>query len=647
MSLLEKLNLLPRLQKQIVTLIVDIVSIILSIGIAFVLLSTNTITAFEPSLFLPLSVLAILSSIPIFISFGLYHAVLRYAGTRAYWTAILASASSISLWVLTYIISGLTVANATPVITFLVLVIMLTSSRALAKSLFLVQIQKSKATDKKNVLIYGANRAGSHLATALSHAQDFNLIAFIDDNPALRRQTVNDKKVYSLKEAHSKLLSNNKTPIHEVLLAIPSNQNKRANIVRELEQYTIKVRTLPSLLDLAQGKVTIDSIRELNLEDLLGRDPVKPIKSLIEANLKTRNIMITGAGGSIGSELCRQIIQQKPQLVVIYELSEFALYKIEKELRTLVSKAKIRLPIKTVLGNVTNQKRLERTCTAFGINTIYHAAAYKHVPMVEKNISEGVNNNIFGTYYCAQAAINTHVDTFVLISTDKAVRPTNTMGATKRFAELILQTLAANKTHKTRFTMVRFGNVLGSSGSVIPLFREQIKNGGPVTITDKNMERYFMTIPEASQLVIQAGAMGTGGDVFVLDMGKPVKIVDLAKRMIKLSGLTVQSSDQKTKGIPITYTGLRSGEKISEELLIGNNTSQTEHPRIMRADEETISAEELNKYLDELNKGIEEEDEVLLRNILMEVVTGYKPQCGIVDVLRPELTTKLAGSNLD
>lgn len=646
MLFFEKLNTLPRLQKQIITIILDIACITFAILSAFALLTSSPMNSLISSFIalsadshLPLIVLAIITAIPVFIRFGLYNAVLRYVGAKAYWTIVLASALSIALWVLAYSISTIRVPVAVPVITFLILVLLLGTSRALAKSIFLVK-KKKKSLHAKKVVIYGANNAGSQLALALSHDQNIQLIGFIDDDSSLHGKTINGKKIYSLKQTCDHLLAKPHKKIDEILLAIPSDQKKRSKIIDTLTPYPIKVRTLPSLLDLTQGKVTVDSIRELDLEDLLGRKPVEPIQKLIEANIKSRNIMITGAGGSIGSELCRQIILHQPQLIVLYELSEFALYQIEKELLSIIHAKNLQLPIIPVLGNVTNQKRVERTCKTFGINTIYHAAAYKHVPMVEKNIAEGVSNNILGTYHCAQAAINTKVDTFVLISTDKAVRPTNTMGATKRFAELILQTLSDNKPkpHNTRFTMVRFGNVLGSSGSVIPLFRDQIKNGGPVTITDKNIERYFMTIPEASQLVIQAGAMGKGGDVFVLDMGKPVRIIDLAKRMIKLSGFEVADSSQKEQeSISIIYTGLRPGEKISEELLIGTNTSKTLHPLIMRAHEETITYKRLQTYLDALRQGIANEDEEHLRQVLLNVVSGYKPQCEVVDVLLPQI----------
>jgi FlaA1/EpsC-like NDP-sugar epimerase len=386
---------------------------------------------------------------------------------------------------------------------------------------------------------------------------------------------------------------------------------------------------MPSVSDIAQGKVTFDTLQEVDIADLLGRDSVEPVTALLQANVTNKVVMVTGAGGSIGSELCRQILQLQPRKLVLFEQNEFALYAIEKELQQR------NITVLPVLGSVTNAIRVEKVCQTFGVQTIYHAAAYKHVPMVEKNPAEAVWNNILGTLHTAQAAIDTGVETFVLISTDKAVRPTNTMGATKRFAELILQALSnnADTAQKTRFTMVRFGNVLGSSGSVVPLFREQIANGGPVTVTDKRIIRYFMTIPEASQLVIQAGAMGQGGDVFVLDMGEPIRIVDLAKRMIHLSGLQIKDDTHPDGDIEIQFTGLRAGEKLYEELLIGDNVSKTSHPRIMRAEETMIPWSELELMLTALEQATKNDDFEQMRVVLQQVVVGFKPQCDIGDLL--------------
>jgi FlaA1/EpsC-like NDP-sugar epimerase len=417
--------------------------------------------------------------------------------------------------------------------------------------------------------------------------------------------------------------------VRDVLLAMPSiSRSRRHQIIQLLEPYPVHVRTLPDLVDLAEGKVTVADIREVDIADLLGRESVEPQYDLLHANITNKTVMVTGAGGSIGSELCRQIIKLEPSQLVLYEVNEFGLYNIEKELKHL----DFEVPIISILGTVLNQTRLESVCKRFNVNTIYHAAAYKHVPMVEKNTTEGVRNNVFGTLCCAKAAIATKVETFVLISTDKAVRPTNTMGASKRFAELVLQGLAAENAH-TRFTMVRFGNVLGSSGSVVPLFREQFANGGPVTVTDPRIIRYFMTIPEAAELVIQAGAMGKGGDVFVLDMGEPIRIVELAKRMIHLSGFVEKDEGHPDGDIEITYTGLRPGEKLYEELLIGDNVSDTKHQRIMRAQEKVIVWEKLTVILSELEQANEKDDYQAVRLLLEEYVDGFQPQCDIEDWL--------------
>ncbi len=386
------------------------------------------------------------------------------------------------------------------------------------------------------------------------------------------------------------------------------------------------VRSLPGVAELAQGRVAVTDLRQVSIVDLLGRDVVAPNQDLLGKNITDKVVMVTGAGGSIGSELCRQIAGLSPKALVLFEINELALYTIEKE----ISVANI--DVYPVLGDVNNIKRISQVVKYFEVDTIYHAAAYKHVPMVEFNNTEGVNNNVFGTLNCAQAAIDTGVETFVLISTDKAVRPTNTMGATKRVAELILQTLA-NKQNKTRFTMVRFGNVLGSSGSVIPLFTKQIKENGPITVTDKNIIRYFMTISESVELVIQAGAMGKGGDVFVLDMGEPVRIDDLARKMIHLSGLEVKDDDNPNGDIEIHYTGLRPGEKLFEELLISDNVRETEHSLIMRAEENFIEYQELKTALLAMKVAINDCDQVALRELLIKVVFDFKPQCDIVDLL--------------
>jgi FlaA1/EpsC-like NDP-sugar epimerase len=408
----------------------------------------------------------------------------------------------------------------------------------------------------------------------------------------------------------------------KIFLALGNTpHSQRAAIIRNLESYAISVQTVPAIADILSGKNSIDNIRDVELEDLLGRDPVVAKPELLHACITGKVVMVTGAGGSIGGELCRQIIRQSPKMLVLLELNEFSLYSIEQELQYEIARLKSDVKLVARLGSVQKEHRMETLMRNFGVQTVYHAAAYKHVPLVEHNIVEGVRNNVFGAWYTAEAAIRAGVESFVLISTDKAVRPTNIMGASKRVAELVLQGLAQRQTN-TRFTMVRFGNVLGSSGSVVPLFRQQIKQGGPITVTHPYIIRYFMTIHEASELVIQAGAMGRGGDVFVLDMGEPVKIVDLAKRMVHLSGLEVKDNKHPTGDIEIQYTGLRPGEKLYEELLIGECVSGTEHNRIMRAEELSMTWEDTLTLLMALDEACHEYECNKIRELL-KVPAGY------------------------
>jgi FlaA1/EpsC-like NDP-sugar epimerase len=476
--------------------------------------------------------------------------------------------------------------------------------------------------NQKQVLVYGAGDAGVQLVSGLQYSSEYNPVGFIDDSSELQSNQIRGLNIYSVDDVNMLI---NRFNLDEILIAMPSlSRSKRSIVLEKLESYPVLVRTLPGISELAQGKINVDDLREVSIDDLLGRESVKPDQSLLQENIKDKVVMVTGAGGSIGSELCRQIIKLGASKLVLFEQSELALYTIHQEL----SKECV-FPI---LGSVVNQDRVEKVCKKFGIKTIYHAAAYKHVPMVEYNNSEGVINNTFGTLKCAQAAINCDVEAFVLISTDKAVRPTNTMGATKRIAEMVLQALSEYQ-NTTKFAMVRFGNVLNSSGSVIPLFKSQIKSGGPVTVTDREIIRYFMTIPEAVELVIQAGAMGKGGEVFVLDMGKPVKILDLATKMIHLSGLEVKNELNPNGEIEIKVTGLRPGEKLFEELLIGDNVNKTKHSMIMRAKEEMLHWDELSIALNSLEEAAIDSNQEVLRSTLMKIVPGFKPQCKISDLL--------------
>ncbi|MEK6748707.1 MAG: nucleoside-diphosphate sugar epimerase/dehydratase [Pseudomonadota bacterium] len=494
-------------------------------------------------------------------------------------------------------------------------VLMLGSTRALGRTYTERRLLRDEGRDR--VVIYGAGDAGTQLVRALQAGKTYLPVAFLDDNAAIQRSEIWGLRVHAPRDLE-KLIE--RDGVKHVLLAIPSATRKRKQeILNLLADYPLHVRTVPDIQDLVSGHLKIDAIREVELEDLLGREPVPPVIALIEACIKGKNIMVTGAGGSIGSELCRQILRYQPKSLVLFERTEYALYEINRELES----KNLGIPIVPVLGSVNQQAHVEAAIDEYSIQTIYHAAAYKHVPLVELNPTEGIYNNVFGTLHTARAALNKHVETFVLISTDKAVRPTSVMGASKRLAEMVLQAIAAETPGKTCFSMVRFGNVLGSSGSVIPLFREQIRNGGPVTVTHKDVTRYFMTIEEASQLVIQAGAMAKGGEVFVLDMGEPVKIIDMARRMIHLSGLSVRDEENPQGDIEIAVTGLRPGEKLFEELLIGDNVSGTNHPRILQAEEEFSSWSVLERQLGTLEVACSQLNLDAARSMLWSIIAAH------------------------
>lgn len=494
----------------------------------------------------------------------------------------------------------------------------------------------------QKVAIYGAGAAGNQLVAALRMGRSMRPFAFIDDDNSIADRVISGLQVY--KPKHIQRMIEN-TGAQEILLAIPSsNRGRRREVLGFLEGFALHVRSVPGFMDLASGRVKVDDVQEVDIADLLGRDAVSAQEELLEHCVKGQTVLVTGAGGSIGSELCRQILVLRPRTLLLFEHSEFNLYSILSELEHRVARESLNVKLLPILGSVRDQDKLLDVMKTWRVDTIYHAAAYKHVPMVEHNIGEGILNNAFGTLNTAQAALQAGVANFVLISTDKAVRPTNVMGSTKRLAELTLQALSlepapvlfgdegnVSRLNKTRFTMVRFGNVLGSSGSVIPLFRKQIKSGGPLTVTHPKITRYFMTIPEAAQLVIQAGSMGQGGDVFVLDMGEPVKIVELAKKMIHLSGLSIRSEQNIHGDISIEFTGLRPGEKLYEELLIGDNVSPTQHPMIMTASEDYLAWDVLKARLGELLVAIESADYSRVRQLLCDTVSGYKPEGEIVD----------------
>lgn len=565
-------------------------------------------------------IITIIVSVVVFIKLGLYRAILRYMTLPA--SAAIATGVCISGLALaaSSFFTRSEIPRSVPLIYISTALLFIGAPRFFIRSIISL-LYKDQNNSKESVIIYGAGYTGHQLALSLTTTR-FKPVAFVDDNLKLKGSIVAGLKVYRPK----KLMELSKEhSANKVLLALGNaSRPERMGVIKKLEPLSINVQTIPDLNDVLTGKAKIEDIKDVEIDDLLGRDPVTPNQELLHACIANKVVMVTGAGGSIGSELCRQILRQKPTHLILLELNEFSLYKIEQELQKLLQAFQGTTELITLLGSVQNQARLESIMSTFGVQTIYHAAAYKHVPLVEHNIVEGVQNNVFGTWYCAEAAINTGVESFVLVSTDKAVRPTNIMGASKRVAELVLQGLAEQQS-KTRFTMVRFGNVLGSSGSVVPLFREQIKQGGPLTVTHPDIIRYFMTIPEAAELVIQAGSMGQGGDVFVLDMGEPVKIVDLAKRMVNLSGLELKDAKHTEGDIEIQFSGLRPGEKLYEELLIGDNVSGTEHTRILCAEEKALSWEETQVLLNSLDTACQHFKCDLVQNLLMCAPTDYTP----------------------
>ncbi|WP_350602590.1 nucleoside-diphosphate sugar epimerase/dehydratase [Pseudoalteromonas sp. SMN1298-MNA-CIBAN-0114] len=617
-----------RAKKRLITLFIDTLFIVIAFWLALIV----RLDSFEPlqrlDNWLLLAVL-IPVSLYTFISLGLYRAVLRYMNSQAIWAIVLGTViTTVSLVLIAFLI-GIDIPRTMPFIFAWLCLLTVGGARVLVRAV----IGKMTTSKKESVIIYGAGSAGRQLATALGAGPEYFVSAFIDDDVSKHGSIIQGIPVVCFKGIYELI---NKRKVSKVLLALPSaTRARRKEILAQLEPLTIKVLSIPGMADVVEGKAKLAEITEVGVEDLLGRDPVAPKMDLMTANITKKVVMVTGAGGSIGSELCRQIVKQKPTKLILFEQSEFALYSIEKELNEYICNNALELELIPIMGSVQRINRLETVMKTFGVHTVYHAAAYKHVPLVEHNVVEGVRNNVFGTYYCAKAAVNAGVENFVLISTDKAVRPTNVMGATKRMAELVLQGLTQEQgvKHKTRFCMVRFGNVLGSSGSVVPLFRRQIKEGGPITLTHPDITRFFMTIPEAAQLVIQAGAMGKGGDVFVLDMGEPVKIKDLATKMVRLSGFEVKSDTNPHGDIEIKCTGLRPGEKLYEELLIGNNVGETTHERIMTASEVMLPLAELNVFIEALDIACHNFDHETIRQLLLDAPTGFNPTDGICDLV--------------
>ena len=628
---------LPRNAKRFIAIAGDAALCVLSVGLALYLRLGEWPPSWGPMSAPIIASLAL--ALPIFVKAGLYRAIFRYSGLPAMLAVVraallygLAFASVFTFWG----VEG--VPRTVGLIQPLLLLILVGASRAAARVwLGSVYNQQVRNAFLPKALIYGAGSAGRQLASAMANNREIRVLGFLDDDDRLHGNMLNGLPIFKPADLAEVLIE---LPATIVLLALPSVSRQRRNaILAMLAPLHLAVRTLPSLSDLATGRVTLGAVRDLDVDDLLGREPVQPNGLLLNRNTHGKAVLVTGAGGSIGSELCRQIIKTQPRQLLLVEMSEFALYQIHQELQAAVLDADVELV--PLLASVCDEVRMHEIMDTWRPNTVYHAAAYKHVPLVEHNPAEGVRNNVWGTKVCAEAAARNGVQNFVLISTDKAVRPTNVMGATKRLAEMVLQALAQLKpaavaeggrpNHRTCFSMVRFGNVLGSSGSVVPLFREQIKNGGPITLTHTDITRYFMTIPEAAQLVIQAGAMGSGGDVFVLDMGQAVRIYDLAVRMVGLTGFTVRDEAYPDGDIEIKVTGLRPGEKLYEELLIGDDPKPTQHSRIMKAHDEFLPWAKLQEHLAGLSLALGVNDVPVIRGMLQQLVQGYEPSGEVVD----------------
>lgn len=642
----------PRLIKQALAVLSDLVICALAVQLAMDLrMETHVSWSIQHTWMFLVGVVFFL---PIFIAMGLYRAIFRFAGLQVIFSLNKAMALYAFLYASFFTLLGIDqVPRSVGLLQPLIFSLGSVSSRLFVRYWLGGFGRNNFLPGAPRALIYGAGSAGRQLAGGLMPSSDVRVVGYVDDDDRLHGHNLNGLNIYSPKGL-ARIVE--RKQVTQIFLAIPSvSQRRRNEVINQLLPLHVQVRTLPGLADLASGKVTVSDLRELNIEDLLGRETVVANPLMLAKNITNKVVMVTGAGGSIGSELCRQIVKAQPSTLLLVELSEFALYEIHRELESIVRKIAFQASdelassssdsldashpvLIPLLANVRDAHRIAEILRTWRPATLFHAAAYKHVPLVEHNPAEGVKNNVQGTFVTATQAQLHGVSDFVLVSTDKAVRPTNIMGTTKRLAEMVLQAKAASQVlkfgelpSKTRFSMVRFGNVLGSSGSVVPLFRKQIAEGGPITLTDERMTRYFMTIPEAAQLVIQAAAMANGGDVFVLDMGQPVKILDLAKRMVELSGLTVLDQNNAMGDIEIQVTGLRPGEKLYEELLIGDNPLPTSHPRIMKAHEEFLPWDELESKLNILNAALDSNNVPVIRTLLKELVPGYQPEAEVVD----------------
>lgn len=616
---------LSRVHKRLISVFADVAVLFFALWAAFSLRLDQQFWVPDRGQLI-VSGLTVAITIAVFVKLGLYRAVIRYLSDRAFITVITGVfVSAITLILLGYWLEVL-VPRSVPIIYGALAFIFVSGTRMTVRML----VNRPKHRNKQFVGIVGAGETGLQLANALDQGTEYHPCAFITLMKSNHRALVNGIPVYDISHIERVVREHR---IKRLLLALDADSGiDRKRLLKRLEPLAIPVQTVPTMSELVAGQARINDIRDLEIEDLLGRDPVQPDNAQVAASLYNRSVLVTGAGGSIGSELCRQIIRHRPTRLVLFEQSEFSLYAIERELQALNRIEGLGVEIHPLLGSVTHRRRCEAVMRSFGIETVYHAAAYKHVPLVEHNIIEGVQNNVFGTFHVAEAAIATGVQRFVLISTDKAVRPTNVMGASKRMAELVLQGLAQRQSD-TVFSMVRFGNVLGSSGSVVPLFRDQIRDGGPVTVTHPDIIRYFMTIPEASQLVLQAGSMGLGGEVFVLDMGEPVKIADLARKMIHLMGLIEKTDERPDGDIEIVFSGLRPGEKLYEELLIGDNPQGTAHPRIMMAREASMPWEDVEQTLNRLMRASHEFDCHEVVQILKAAPTAFSHNGDVADLV--------------
>jgi FlaA1/EpsC-like NDP-sugar epimerase len=617
-SAAEAILALPREAKRLIMATADAVAIPTALWAALALKFDRLDPGLERTF--AYFLVAVGSALLFFALFGLYRAVIRFVGPKAMVTVL--AGVSLSVLVLA-VFDRFVAAHQIPLSAFgiywALALLYVGGSRFVARYLFLHRGWNSKPVAR--VAIYGAGHAGARVCSVLLGGPDFEPVAFIDDKKSLQGSNINGIRVYG-SESLEELVRTRK--VDRVLLAMPSaSRRRRREVLTQLEPLGVHVQSLPNLSDLISGKAQISELCDVDVSDLLGRDPVPPRPKLFGSCIRGKCVLVTGAGGSIGSELCRQIIRLSPTRLVLFEMSELALYNIERELEDIAAREQLELEIVPLLGNAHHRHRVREVLSAFGVQTVYHAAAYKHVPIVEHNVVEGIHNNVISTWYTAEAALETGVETFVLVSTDKAVNPANVMGATKRLAELVLQALQ-ERTTQTRFCMVRFGNVLASSGSVVPLFQNQIRRGGPVTVTHRDVIRYFMTIPEAAQLVVQAGSMAKGGDVFVLDMGRPVRIDDLARRLVNLMGLTVRDANNPEGDIEIEYTGLRTAEKLFEELLIGSNVTGTDHPMIMRAMEHRLTWPKMQQILNDLLVALASFDCHRALALLTESVAEYE-----------------------